>query len=141
MTDTPAPRIDLMSGAFYARDPFPAFAWMRRHAPAYHDEANGIWGLTRYEDVRAAGQDPQRFSSAGGSRPNMPLPFMIDMDAPEHRKRRRLVSAGFTPQAVRLREDRIGAVCDDVPPPQRVFDRGHTITCHHDAVRLGGDAP
>ncbi len=114
MTDTMAPEIDLMSGAFYAADPFPAFAWMRRHTPAYYDEANDIWGVTRYEDVRAIGQDPQSFSSAGGSRPNMALPYMIDQDAPEHRKRRRLVSAGFTPQAVRASEERIRAVCDDI---------------------------
>jgi len=112
--DAARPEIDLMRGEFYAGDPFPAFAWMRRHAPAYHDEPNGIWGLTRYEDVRAAGQDPGAFSSAGGSRPNTPLPYMIDMDAPEHRQRRRLVSAGFTPQAVARRLDRISSVCDEI---------------------------
>jgi cytochrome P450 family 142 subfamily A polypeptide 1 len=114
MTDTLAPEIDLMSGAFYAHDPFPAFAWMRRNAPVYYDEGNDIWGVTCYEDVRAVGQDPQTFSSTGGSRPNMALPYMIDMDAPEHRQRRRLVSAGFTPQAVRAREARISAVCDEI---------------------------
>jgi cytochrome P450 family 142 subfamily A polypeptide 1 len=114
MDDVPAPAIDLMSGDFYAGDPFPAFAWMRTHAPAYHDEHGDIWGIARYEDVRAAGQDPQTFSSAGGSRPGMPLPHMIDMDAPEHRRRRRLVSAGFTPEAVRAREARIRQVCDDI---------------------------
>ena len=59
MADAVAPHIDLMDGEFYAGDPFPAFAWMRRHAPAYYDEANDIWGVTRYEDVRAIGQDPQ----------------------------------------------------------------------------------
>jgi cytochrome P450 family 142 subfamily A polypeptide 1 len=114
MTRSGAPDIDLLSGEFYAGDPFPAFAWMRRHAPAYHDEANDIWGVSRYEDVRAIGQDPQTFSSTGGSRPNFPLPYMIDMDAPEHRWRRRLVSAGFTPQAVRDRQGRIRQVCDEI---------------------------
>jgi cholest-4-en-3-one 26-monooxygenase len=112
MANAGAPHIDLMDGDFFAGDPFPAFAWMRRHAPVYYDEPNDIWGVTRYEDVRALGQDPQTFSSTGGSRPNTPLPYMIDMDAPEHRWRRRLVSAGFTPQAVRDREPRIRAVCD-----------------------------
>jgi cytochrome P450 family 142 subfamily A polypeptide 1 len=111
---TDAPAIDLLGGEFYAGDPFPAFAWMRRHAPAYYDAANDIWGITRYDDVKALGQDPETFSSTGGSRPNMPLPHMIDMDAPEHRRRRRLVSAGFTPQAVRDREERIRSVCDDI---------------------------
>jgi cytochrome P450 family 142 subfamily A polypeptide 1 len=114
MTDAGAPPIDLLDGAFYAGNPFPAFAWMRHHAPAYYDEPNDIWGITRYEDVRAVGQDPQAFSSAEGSRPDVVLPMMIDMDAPEHRRRRRLVSAGFTPQAVRAREPRIRAVCDDI---------------------------
>ncbi len=114
MTGTGAPDIDLLDGRFYAGDPFPAFAWMRRNAPAYYDERNDIWGITRYEDVRAVGQDPQTFSSTGGTRPNMALPHMIDMDAPEHRRRRRLVSAGFTPQAVRAREPRIAEVCDEI---------------------------
>ncbi|HTZ09448.1 MAG TPA: cytochrome P450 [Acidimicrobiales bacterium] len=113
-SDTAGPDIELMSGEFHAGDPYPAFAWMRRHAPVFHDERGGIWGLARYADVRAAGQDPGTFSSAHGSRPDTPLPFMIDMDAPEHRQRRRLVSAGFTPQAVARRLARIAAVCDDI---------------------------
>ncbi len=122
MANAGAPHIDLMDGDFFAGDPFPAFAWMRQHAPAYYDEPNDIWGVTRYEDVKAIGQDPQTFSSTGGSRPNTPLPYMIDMDAPEHRRRRRLVSAGFTPQAVRDREPRIRAVCDEII--DRVCEKG-----------------
>ncbi len=114
MVDVAAPDIELLGGQFYAGDPYPAFAWMREHAPVYHDERGGIWGLSRYEDVRAAGQDPQTFSSTGGSRPGIPLPHMIDMDAPEHRRRRRLVSAGFTPEAVRARGERIREVCDQI---------------------------
>jgi len=35
---------------------------------------------------------------------------------------------------------RIGALCDEVTPPQRILDRGHTIACHHDVVTLGGQA-
>jgi cholest-4-en-3-one 26-monooxygenase len=114
MTITEAPNIELMAGTFYTNDPYPAFAWMRHHAPAFYDEAGDVWGITRYADVRAIGQDPQTFSSARGSRPNTPLPYMIDMDAPEHRRRRRLVSAGFTPEAVRIRQPRVRQVCDEI---------------------------
>ncbi len=114
MTFTEAPNIDLMAGTFYSGNPYPAFAWMRRHAPVFWDEAGEIWGVTRYADVRAIGQDPQSFSSTQGSRPNTPLPYMIDMDAPEHRRRRRLVSAGFTPEAVRIRQPRVTQVCDEI---------------------------
>ncbi len=114
MTITEAPNIELMAGTFYTEDPYRAFAWMRRHAPVFYDRAGEVWGITRYADVRAIGQDPQTFSSAQGSRPNIPLPYMIDMDAPEHRRRRRLVSAGFTPEAVRIRQPRVRQVCDEI---------------------------
>jgi cytochrome P450 family 142 subfamily A polypeptide 1 len=114
MTITEAPDIELMDGRFYTADPYRAFAWMRHHAPVYWDEKGEVWGITRYADVRAIGQDPQTFSSAQGSRPNTPLPYLIDMDAPEHRRRRRLVSAGFTPEAVRIRQPRVREVCDEI---------------------------
>lgn len=107
--------IDLVDGAFYSGDPYPAFAWMRRHAPAYFDEANEVWGITRYRDLKEVSKDPDTFSSAGGIRPNYPpLPMMIDMDAPEHHRRRRLVSEGFTPRRVREAEGRIREVCDGI---------------------------
>jgi len=114
MTITEAPDIELMDGRFYTADPYRAFAWMRLHAPVYWDEKGEVWGITRYADIRAIGQDPQTFSSAQGSRPNTPLPYLIDMDAPEHRRRRRLVSAGFTPEAVRIRQPRVREVCDEI---------------------------
>jgi cholest-4-en-3-one 26-monooxygenase len=114
MTDTDVRDIRLLDGHFYAGDPYPTFAWMRHHAPAYLDEESGIWGISRYEDVRAIGQDPQNFSSAGGARPDVVLPYMIDMDAPDHRKRRRIVSAGFTPEAVRIRQPRVVEVCNQI---------------------------
>jgi cytochrome P450 family 142 subfamily A polypeptide 1 len=107
--------IDLMSGEFFGSDPFPAYAWMREHAPVYHDDGNDLWALTRHADVKAAGTDPAVFSNAGGIRPKFPpLPMMIDFDAPEHIRRRRLVSAGFTPRRVKAMEDHVRAVCDDV---------------------------
>ncbi len=114
MHEEATPDIDLLSGSFYSTDPYPAFAWMRRHAPAFYDEGNDIWGISRYHDVRSIGQEVSAFSSAQGARPGIALPYMIDMDAPEHRRRRRLVSYGFTPQAVEVRQDRIGRVCDSI---------------------------
>jgi cholest-4-en-3-one 26-monooxygenase len=116
MTQPPAGLgIDLMSGEFFGGDPFGAYAWMRAHAPVYHDERNDLWALTRHADVKSAGTDPAVFSSAGGIRPKFPpLPMMIDFDAPEHSRRRKLVSAGFTPRRVKAMEDHIRAVCDDV---------------------------
>jgi cholest-4-en-3-one 26-monooxygenase len=106
-------RIGLCDGTFYGGDPYPAFAWMRDHAPAYFDEAAGVWGISRYQDVKDISKEPETFSNAGGIRPdNDALPMMIDFDAPEHVRRRRLVSEGFTPKRVREMEDKISLVCD-----------------------------
>ena len=109
------PSIDLMSGEFFGSEPFAAYAWMREHAPVYHDEVNDLWALTRYDDVKAGGTDTAVFSNAGGIRPKFPpLPMMIDYDPPEHTRRRRLVSAGFTPRRVKAMEGHVRAVCDAV---------------------------
>lgn len=115
--------VDLVDGKFYGGDPFPAFAWMRTHAPAYFDSTNGVWGITRYGDLKEISKDPETFSSAGGIRPDAPpFPMMIDMDSPEHQRRRRLVSRGFTPRRVREDEGWIRQVCDDIL--DRVCERG-----------------
>ncbi len=109
------PDIDLLDGHFYGNDPHPLFTWMRANAPVYFDAANGVWGITRYADLKAAAADPSTFSNAEGIRPdNGPLPMMIDMDDPAHLRRRKLVNKGFTPRRVRESEDRIRLVCDSI---------------------------
>jgi cytochrome P450 family 142 subfamily A polypeptide 1 len=107
--------IGLTDGTFYGGDPFPAFAWMRANAPAYFDESSGVWGITRYADIREISKDPDTFSNAGGIRPDSDaLPMMIDTDAPEHVRRRRLVSEGFTPGRIREAEEGIRVICDAI---------------------------
>jgi len=107
--------VDLVDGAFWGGNPYPALAWLRRHAPVYLDERNDVVGVTRYEDVKLVSRDPELFSSAGGIRPDAgAFPFMIDMDAPEHRRRRRLVNWGFTPKRVADAEAGIRDICDAI---------------------------
>jgi cholest-4-en-3-one 26-monooxygenase len=105
------PGIDLLDGDFWGRNPHKDLAWMRAHAPVYWD--GRVWGIARYDDVKAVSADPDRFSNAGGIRPDAgPLPMMIDMDDPDHWRRRKLVNRGFTPRRVRDQEARITEVCD-----------------------------
>jgi cytochrome P450 family 142 subfamily A polypeptide 1 len=112
---SPAPDIDLLDGAFYGGDPHPTYTWMRENAPVYFDAAHNVWGLASYAAVLGASKDPSKFSSAGGIRPDSgPIPMMIDMDDPEHWKRRKLVNRGFTPGRVRDREDYIRDKCDAI---------------------------
>jgi cytochrome P450 family 142 subfamily A polypeptide 1 len=116
-------RIDLLSGEFYGREPHDAYAWMRANAPVYYDEANDLWAAASYAAVKAASVDTESFSNAGGIRPKFPpLPMMIDFDAPEHVRRRRLVSEGFTPKRVRAMEDKLRLVCDSII--DQVCERG-----------------
>ena len=110
------PAIRLTDGAFYGGDgPHEQLAWMREHAPVYWDEAGQVWGITRYEDVFALSKDNQTWRNSGGIRPdNPPMPYMIDMDDPDHRKRRALVSKGFTPRQVADRERRVREISVDL---------------------------
>ncbi len=109
------PRIDLLDADFYVDGAREAYAWMRHHAPVYLDEASGYWGIATHDAVRAVEGDPDVFSSAGGTQPESgPLPWMIDMDAPAHRKRRRLVSGAFTPARIRATASSIRATCDEL---------------------------
>ena len=113
--------IDLLDGHWYAQQPYEQWAWMREHAPAYWDERNEVWGITRYEDVLAIEKDAKTFSSMRAPRPHgEPLPMMISMDNPEHQRRRSLVNRGFTPKKVQAHERTIRAICqkliDDVSP-------------------------
>ncbi|HLG00989.1 MAG TPA: cytochrome P450 [Acidimicrobiia bacterium] len=108
-----APPINLLSGAFYGPGARDAYAWMRRHESVFFDEANDLWALATYDLVLGAERDPETFSNAGGSRPDTgPLPWMIDLDGADHRRRRRLVSAAFTPGQVRAKEATIRAIAD-----------------------------
>ncbi|MEI7593140.1 MAG: cytochrome P450 [Actinomycetes bacterium] len=109
------PDINLTDGQFYGNDPHELFTWMRANAPVYFDAESGVWGITRYADLKAISADAKTFSNAQGIRPdNGPLPMMIDMDDPDHLRRRKLVNKGFTPRRVRDSEERIRLVCDSI---------------------------
>jgi cytochrome P450 family 142 subfamily A polypeptide 1 len=102
------PRIALLDGAFYAADPHPAFAWLRAHDPVHWDAAGEVWGVALHEDVTEVSRRPDLFCSGRSSRPDAPpIPSMINLDDPLHRRRRGLVNKGFTPRRVSDHEPRI----------------------------------
>lgn len=106
------PDIHLLDGRFYASQPHAQFDWMRAHAPAYWDDASGLWGITRHGTVMELSKRPDLFCNSGSSRPDAPpIPSMINLDDPAHRRRRALVSAGFTPRRVAAHEPAIRRIC------------------------------
>jgi cytochrome P450 family 142 subfamily A polypeptide 1 len=118
-----APPVQLTSGAFWGRDPHAGLAWLRANDPVHWDAEGGVWGLTKYQDVREASLHPDVFSNAGGIRPDTgPLPMMIDMDDPQHMRRRKLLNKGFTPRRIRERRPRIETVAHALV--DRVCERG-----------------
>ncbi len=97
--------IDLLDGAFYADQPYETYAWLRTNAPAYWDEHNELWGISRYDDIVEVEKRKDLFISSdrekGGYRPNIPADAsIIGLDDPAHAVRRLLVSRRFTPRAV-----------------------------------------
>lgn len=128
MTDTAAidakpANTNLTAGSFWAGDHHAALTWMRAHDPVFWDAESGVWGITRHADIKEIERKPELFSNAGGIRPDTgPIPMMIDMDDPEHAKRRKLVSRGFTPRAVRGNEDAIRRACTEII--DAVIERG-----------------
>ena len=104
--------IRLLDGDFYASQPLEAWAWMRDNAPAYFDPGGGVWGITRYDDVMQISKNPEVFCSGKGSRPDSSVPSSINMDDPEHKRRRGLVNRGFTPRRLAEHQDRVREICD-----------------------------
>lgn len=107
--------IDLLDGDFYANGPYATYAWMRDHAPAYWDETNELWGISRYDDIVEIERRKDVFISSdtvkGGYRPNLPADAaIIGLDDPNHAARRNLVARRFTPKAVAARDGHIREV-------------------------------
>lgn len=122
------PALDLLdAAAFDGGQPHEVFAWLRDNDPVHwHDEPDGpgFWAVTRYDDVRAVGRDPETFSSAAGimipggggvrdqgrGSPRM----MITMDPPDHRDYRRLVIPDFIPKAVKDMAPRVVSLAAEI---------------------------
>ena len=115
--------IQLLDGHFYTREPHRHFQWMRQHAPVYWDAAGAVWGIALHEDIMAISRAPETFCSRFSSRPDAPaFPSMINLDDPDHKRRRTLVNKGFTPRRVQDHEPKIRQICQQLIA--RVAPRG-----------------
>jgi cytochrome P450 family 142 subfamily A polypeptide 1 len=108
--------IRLMAGDFYVDRPLDHYAWMRAHAPVYYDESDGIWGVALHEDIMSVSKAPDVFCSSKGSRPEPDswTPSMINMDDPQHKRRRNLVNRGFTPRRLKEHEPKVRRICNQL---------------------------
>jgi cytochrome P450 len=120
-------------------DPYPTWADARALRPVFQSSLNGLWFVTRYDDVLSAIRDPATFSSAFAAETFVdafPTPrraeldavlergfpdtsrFLLTTDAPTHTARRRFSQGAFSPGRVTTLEPTILAVahrlCDQL---------------------------
>jgi cytochrome P450 len=102
-------------------NPYPYYAYLRQHAPAYQIESLGFWALSRYDDVDFVLKNPKLFSSATLTRtliedlePVPEVPSMVSSDPPEHTRLRKLVNKAFTPRIIRSLGPRIREIAQDL---------------------------
>jgi cytochrome P450 len=97
------------------------FTELRHRAPVYHQELTNLvndqlgrefWVCTRHAEVNQVHRDYETFTATDG-----PLiqelglfaayPSIVNLDPPDHTKRRRIIAKAFTPRAVAKLEDGI----------------------------------
>ncbi|WP_446039517.1 cytochrome P450 family protein [Streptomyces sp. SID1121] len=114
----------------FATDPYPAYAWLREHAPVHRTELpSGVeaWLVTRYADAKRALADPRLSKNpvhhAGSAhakgRTGIPgernaelMTHLLNIDPPDHTRLRRLVSKAFTPRRVAQFAPRVQELTD-----------------------------
>lgn len=122
--------VDISSKAFWSQsftERDRSFARLRREEPVSwhppvevdfpHPTEAGFWAVSRAEHITAVSHDSERFASRHGvyldpypdGATSQDAPFFVVMDGAEHKAYRGLVSAAFTPRAVRGITERIEA--------------------------------
>ncbi|MGY0061050.1 cytochrome P450 family protein [Streptomyces sp. LZ34] len=153
MSDQPHPACSpaLFSWEF-AADPYPAYAWLREHAPVHRTTLpSGVdaWLVTRYADARATLADPRlsknpiHHSEAAHAKGKVGIPgersadlmtHLLNIDPPDHTRLRRLVSKAFTPRRVAAFAPRVQELTDRLIDGFRI--RGEADLIHEFAFPL-----
>ena len=100
----------------FRQDPYPVYRRLRDEYPVYHNEELGFFAISRYDDIVAALQDVETFSSSNALGIGAPkevldqIPMMMLLDPPRHGQLRALVNRAFTPRRVAGLEPRIRAL-------------------------------
>jgi cytochrome P450 len=133
----PLDQLDVISARGYGERGYPHAEWarLRRESPVHFMRPEGydpFWAVTKHADITEVSKQPKVFQSAGrfilfpraiapvgepqedGLVSDPPLRMLVNMDPPEHRDYRKLVSGWFTPRAVRSLEARLEEITRDI---------------------------
>lgn len=144
MTMNSAPKFVLANAdASFARDPYPTYRMLRDLAPVCR-QPDGSVIVTRYEDVRTAITDSERFSSDKrvDFRPKFgdgPLyehhtTSLVFVDPPAHTRVRRMLGTFFSAQAMRRMEASVGSMVEALL--DQAAQRGRIDVMHDFALAI-----
>ncbi|MFC8131599.1 cytochrome P450 [Streptomyces sp. NPDC057302] len=136
----------------FATDPYPAYAWLREHAPVRRTRLpSGVeaWLVTRYGDAKQALADPRLSKNPAhhgepahaksktgipGERSANLMTHLLNIDPPDHTRLRRLVSKAFTPRRVAEFAPRVQELTDRLI--DRFVEKGEADLIHDFAFPL-----
>jgi cytochrome P450 len=107
-------------------NPYPLYARLRTEAPVYFDPFLHTWVVTRYADVLKVlmtfsadrTPSPEQLSAMGmsaiGPIAQVMVKQMLFLDAPAHTRLRSLAATVFSPRRVKVLEEHIRAIADDL---------------------------
>jgi cytochrome P450 len=104
----------------WTENPYPIWDELRAASPVVHtDRFLGVYMPTTFEAVKEICYDTDHFSSrriiVRNERPEVVQPAPpITSDPPEHKPAKRLLLPPFTPDAVRVMEPRVRAICNEL---------------------------
>ncbi|MBW2280408.1 MAG: cytochrome P450 [Deltaproteobacteria bacterium] len=116
--------LELVDAGRYAEKGYPHEIWerLRREAPVRYFDPPGyrpFWAITKHADVAEISKQPDKFLSQprltivreelerNRSGSGMRIRTLVNMDPPEHRDYRKLASPWFTPNNLRILEERM----------------------------------
>jgi cytochrome P450 len=98
---------------FFAGDPHPEFAELRRGCPVSWQKDAELWAVTGLREIQTVGKDPATFCSGQGvllsdrGREIAAEDSLLYLDPPRHEQYRKLVNRAFTPRRVATLEPRV----------------------------------
>ena len=115
-------------------NPYPYYAELRNKAPVIWLEPFQCWALSRHADVDFALRNPQIFSSSvvtaetlGDLNPVPEVPWIVDMNPPDHTRLRKLANKGFTPRLIRALEPRVQTITQEMIDALRSQPEGDLV--------------
>ena len=125
---TPRAPLEIIDPNWYGAHGPPHDAWtrLRREAPVAYCEPPGMlpfWAIVRHDDIVRISRDPEHFQNAPRlavfpeeqfATDNFPVRHLINMDPPEHRHYRHLLSGHFTPRAVEATRGAVERLVDEI---------------------------